>query len=170
MTIPTLTTARLTLRGPRDSDAAPLGAFLASPRAAWIGGPWPASEAAEWLDWSRTKWATHGHGTWIVALRDDDRPIGRVGLLDHDGWAEPELGWFLFEGFDGQGLAHEAALAARDHARDTLGLPPLFSLIEASNPRSRALAERLGATPEREVDFKGHHFTVYRHPAPTVRA
>ena len=170
MTVPTLTTPRLTLRGPKDSDVAPLGAFLESPRAEWIGGPWPADEAPEWLTWSVEQWAEHGHGTWIVALRADDRPIGRVGLLHHEGLPGPELGWFLFEGFDGLGYAHEAALAARDYCRDVLGLPPLFSLIEPANLRSKALAERLGATPEGEVDLKGHHLTVYRHPAPVVRA
>ncbi len=163
--IPTLTTERLTLRGPKDSDAAPLGAFLASPRAALIGGPWPAAEAADWLAEIASGWAERGCGLWIVALRNDDTPIGRIGLLDHDGLDEPELGWFLFEGFDGHGYAHEAALAARDYAADTLNLPPLFSFIEPTNQRSKTLAERLGAAPERVVDFDGLCLTVYRHPA-----
>jgi RimJ/RimL family protein N-acetyltransferase len=162
---PTLHTERLTLRGPQDSNARPLGAFLESARASWIGGPYPASDAPEWLAHDRRRWADDGRGSWIVALRTDDRPIGRVGFLDHDGWHEPELAWFLFEGFEGQGYAHEAARAARDYACDVLNLPPLFSFIEAGNRRSRALAERLGATREREVDFKALRLTVYRHPA-----
>jgi RimJ/RimL family protein N-acetyltransferase len=165
MTIPTLTTQRLTLRGPKDSDTTALAAFLLSPRAEWIGGPYPDDDAAEWLDWQRAKWAELGRGSWIVALRQTDTPIGRVGLLEHEGWPEPELGWFLFEGYDGQGYAHEAALAARAHATDTLRLPPLFSFIEPSNQRSKALAERLGAVPEREVDFHDLRMTVYRHPS-----
>jgi RimJ/RimL family protein N-acetyltransferase len=162
--IPTLTTNRLTLRGPRDSDAAPLGAFLVSPRAEWIGGPFPDEGAAEWLEWQRAQWIEHGRGSWIVALGADDTPIGRVGLLDHQDWHEPELAWFLFEGFDGHGYACEAALAARTYAMETLNLPPLFSFIERENLRSKALAERLGATPERDVDFKGIAMSVYRHP------
>jgi RimJ/RimL family protein N-acetyltransferase len=166
---PILTTARLVLRAPLDSDAGPLGAFLQSPRAAWIGGPYPASDAVDWLVHDRRKWADSGRGSWIVAL-GDDTPVGRVGLLDHDGWPEPELAWFLFEGFEGKGYAHEAALAARDYATDTLKLPPLFSFIEAENLRSKMLAERLGAAPERAVDFKGIRLTVYRHPAPQVPA
>jgi RimJ/RimL family protein N-acetyltransferase len=164
--IPVIETARLTLRGPKDSDAAPLAAFLTSPRAEWIGGPYPAEDAAEWLDWQRGRWAKLGRGSWIVAHRNDDTPIGRVGLLEHDGWPEPELGWFLFEGFEGQGFAHEAALAARAFATETLNLPPLFSFIEPANQRSRALAERLGAARERDVLFKGIALTVYRHPVP----
>ena len=168
--IPTLTTARLILRGPKASDAAPLGAFLASDRARWIGGPWPAEAAADWLDHCRAKWAKHRRGSWIVALLADDTPIGRVGLLDHDSWDEPELGWFLFEGFDGMGYAYEAAVAARSHAAESLGLPPLFSFIEATNARSTALALRLGAVPERQVDLDGVSLMVYRHPAHGVSA
>lgn len=168
--IPTLTTSRLVLRGPKDSDVAPLAAFFVSPRAEWIGGPYPDDDAAEWLDWQRARWAKLGRGSWIVALREDDTPIGRVGLLEHEGWDEPELGWFLFEGFDGQGYAHEAALAARNHATEILHLPPLFSFIEPTNERSKALARRLGATPERDVQIDGITLTVYRHPGPEARA
>jgi RimJ/RimL family protein N-acetyltransferase len=161
--IPTLTTDRLTLRGPKDTDVAPLGAFLASPRAAWIGGPYPASDAADWMLYDRRKWADSGRGSWIVALRDDDTPIGRVGFLDHEGWDEPELAWFLFEAFEGHGYAHEAAVAARAFATDTLKLAPLFSFIESANLRSKALVERLGATLERDVQFNDLALTVYRH-------
>lgn len=167
--IPVLQTKRLTLRGPKDSDAAPLGAFLESPRAALIGGPYPASDASDWLDFDRQQWADVGRGSWIVALRDDDVPIGRVGFLDHEGWHEPELAWFLFDGFEGQGYAHEAALAARAYAGTKLNLPPLFSFIEARNTRSKALVLRLGAKAEREVVFHDTALTVYRHLMPEVR-
>lgn len=162
--IPTLYTERLILRGPRDSDAAALGAFLQSPRAAWIGGPWPASDAPGWLEHSRTAWAERGRGQWMVALRTDDTPVGRVGILDHADWHQPELAWFLFAPFEGQGYAHEAAIAARAHANGPLGLPALFSFIEPANARSRCLAERLGARHELDAQFQGMDFHVYRHP------
>jgi RimJ/RimL family protein N-acetyltransferase len=162
--IPVLTTARLKLRGPKDSDAVALGAFLTSPRAQWIGGPYPAEDAPDWLSHQQDIWNKRGWGSWIAALKDSDTPIGRVGLLDHDGWPEPELAWFLFEGFEGHGYAAEAAIAARAYAAGTLGLSPLFSFVEPANKRSRALAERLGAAHERDASFKGHSFRIYRHP------
>jgi RimJ/RimL family protein N-acetyltransferase len=164
--IPVITTARLVLRGPCASDAAPLAAFLTSPRAKWIGGPFPDDDAAEWLDWQRGQWARFALGSWIVALRKDDTPIGRLGVLEHEGWPEPELGWFLFDGHEGQGYAYEAALCARAYVAEALKLPPLFSFIEAANLRSRKLVERLGATHESNVRFDGHDFQVYRHTAP----
>jgi RimJ/RimL family protein N-acetyltransferase len=164
--IPVVETTRLVLRGPLDSDARPLGAFIASPRATWIGGPYPAEDAAHWLDRLRNRWAQLGRGPWIVALKGSNTPIGRVGLLDHEGWHEPELAWFLFEDFEGQGYAHEAALAARAYANGPLGLPPLFSFIEAANHRSRALVQKLGAQHESDTRFKDHDLGIYRHPAP----
>ncbi len=164
MTIPTIATERLTLRGPKDSDGTALAAFLSSPRATWIGGPYPADEAPDWLDHQRTIWANRGWGSWIAALGDTDEPIGRVGLLDHDGWPEPELAWFLFDGHEGKGYACEAALAARAHANGALGLPPLFSFIDPANTRSHALALRLGAVHECDARFEGHDFHIYRHP------
>jgi RimJ/RimL family protein N-acetyltransferase len=168
--IPVITTARLVLRGPKDRDVAPLAAFLISPHSGWIGGPFPDDDAEEWLDWQRAQWAELGRGSWIVALKSDDTPIGRVGLLEHEGWHEPELAWFLLEGFEGQGYAFEAVTAARHYANGPLGLQPLFSFIEPANARSRALVERLGARQERQVTFDGHDFAVYRHPLPEAQA
>jgi len=168
--IPTLTTPRLTLRAPLDSDAAALAAFMVSPRAEGIGGPYPDETAAEWLEWQREAWAAFGRGLWIVALRDEDCPIGRIGLLDHADWPEPELAWLLFDGYEGHGYAEEAASAVRDYAAETLGLPPLFSFIEPGNRRSLALALRLGATQERDVTLDGVSLTVYRHPKAEWRA
>jgi RimJ/RimL family protein N-acetyltransferase len=71
----------------------------------------------------------------------------------------------------GRGVAQETALAARDYAYDTLGWTTAISLIAADNTRSRALAERLGAT--RDGGFAHERFgqmQVWRHPGPGGRA
>lgn len=161
--IPEVVTERLVLRGPRATDAGPLGRFLAGPRAAWIGGPWPADEATEWLDWQRGEWARHGRGSWIAALRAGGAAVGRVGLLDHDDLDEPELAWLLFDGFEGQGYATEAVAAARDHVTGPAGLPAPVSLIEPRNTRSAALAARLGARDEGPAQFRGMAVRRWRH-------
>lgn len=167
--VPVITTPRLILRGPLPGDAAPLAAFLSSPRARWVGGPYPAEDAESWLEFQTRRWVRRGWGSWIAAL-PDNTPIGRVGLLDHEGWPEPELAWFIFEEFEGKGFAYEAALAARTHANGPLGLPPLFSFIEPANTRSQALAERLGAVHERDARYKDIDFRIYRHPGAEVQA
>jgi RimJ/RimL family protein N-acetyltransferase len=160
MTAPTLTTQRLTLRAGRPEDAEPLGRFMESPRAVGIGGPYPASEAAEWIADDAANWATRGCGMWIVTLTATGEAIGRIGALHHDGW-EPELGWHLFDGFEGRGYAFEAATAARDHLH--LTLPPVFSFVEPTNLRSRALAQRMGAVVERQVELHGVTLDIFRH-------
>lgn len=163
MIAPTVTTARLTLRAGSPADADPLGRFMESPRATGIGGPYPASAAAEWIADDAANWATRGCGMWIVTLGATGEPIGRIGALHHQGWPEPELGWHLFDGFEGHGYAYEAAAAARDHLHHAVGLPPVFSFVEPTNPRSRALAQRMGAVVERQVQFDGVTLDIFRH-------
>jgi RimJ/RimL family protein N-acetyltransferase len=91
-------------------------------------------------------------------------------VIYHDGWDEPELGWHLFDGFEGQGYAVEAARAAKAdyHARITYA--PLISYIDPANRKSQALAERLGATPERETRFFDKPVMIWRHSGPKVQA
>lgn len=162
--IPTLETDRLILREPRESDLEPMAAFGASDRARFVGGP-----LSRWDTWRALlagigHWALRGYGFWSVDLRDSGRMIGRVGVTYHDGWSEPELGWHLYDGAEGKGLAHEAALAARAFARTGFGLGPLISHIAPDNARSIRLAERLGARMERRGVLKGTLIHIYRHP------
>ncbi|MFT5001070.1 MAG: RimJ/RimL family protein N-acetyltransferase, partial [Planctomycetota bacterium] len=89
---------------------------------------------------------------------------GYVGLVNYEGWDEPELGWNMFEGFEGKGYAYEAAIAARDYAAQHFDLDGVISYIDPQNTRSLALAARLGATFEREGPLMGHVCHIYRHP------
>ena len=164
LTIPTLDTQRLILRGPRESDFDAFAAFGASDRAHWIGGPF--SRHRSWGGFLATygHWALRGYGMWMAEDRASGRTAGRIGMIFNDGWAEPELGWQIFDGFEGKGLAQEAARAARDHAARHFGLDGVISYIRAENTRSLALAERLGATVEREGELIGIPMLVYRHP------
>lgn len=165
MQIPTITTPRLILRTPREADFEAFAAFGASERAKWVGGPY--SRLRSWGGFLATfgHWCLRGYGMWMVEHRDIGRTAGRVGMIFNDGWDEPELGWHMFEGFEGKGLAFEAALAARQYAAVHFGLAAPISYIDPANTRSIALAERLGATHERDGEVAGHPCRVYRHPA-----
>src|SRR5690606_24162515 len=101
-----------------------------------------------------------------------DMPIGLVGGLQLDNWPEREIAWFLWQGFEGQGYAAEAARAALDHVFDTLGWDTAVSYIGAGNARSIALAERLGARrdPEAATPDPSRPASVWRHPRPEARA
>ena len=69
---------------------------------------------------------------------------------------------------EGKGFAFEAARAARRYAYQIAGWRAAFSVIAPDNLRSIRLAERLGATVDREVgaDDADGPALVYRHPAP----
>ncbi len=163
--VPVIETERLILRGPEERDFDAFAAFSASERAKWIGGPFPRDRA--WGGFLNTfgHWALRGYGMWMIEDRATGAPAGRVGVINNDGWDEPELGWHLFEGFEGQGVAYEAALAARAYAAEHQGLDALISYVDPANHRSAALARRLGAKIERDGTVNGHACKVWRHPS-----
>ncbi|EFC85085.1 GCN5-related N-acetyltransferase [Parafrankia sp. EUN1f] len=65
---------------------------------------------------------------------------------------DPELGWRLKRSAWGQGLATEAAVAARDDAFRRLGLPEMISIIHPENVRSQRVAVKLGMRVARRID------------------
>ncbi|MEQ6201959.1 GNAT family N-acetyltransferase [Sulfitobacter sp. HNIBRBA2951] len=167
ITIPVINTERLILRGPRESDFEAFAAFGASERSRWVGGPYP--RIRNWGGFLATfgHWALRGYGMWMLEDRTTGATAGRVGMIYNDGWEEPELGWHIFDGFEGKGMAYEAAEAARSYAATHYNLDGVISYIAPDNLRSIALAERLGATLERVGTLLGHEAHIYRHPKET---
>jgi RimJ/RimL family protein N-acetyltransferase len=167
ITIPTLETERLILRAPCDADFAPFAAFYASERAKFVGGPLTAEGAWRMLAMEIGHWQLAGFGRWIVRHREAGAAVGLVGLFNPEGWPEREIGWDLFNGFEGQGYATEAALAARSYAYDVLGWTTLISLVKPDNIASARVAARMGATYESDFTHERHGLMqVWRHPAP----
>jgi RimJ/RimL family protein N-acetyltransferase len=162
--IPTLATARLTLREPRESDFAAMLAFNDSDRAEFLGGRGPRQQVWRALLSNIGHWALRGYGFYSVDTHTGEF-AGRVGVICHDGWPEPELAWHLYEGFEGQGIAAEAARAARADYHARISPAPLVSMIAPANTRSIALAKRLGAVFERSESGIEKPYDIYRHPA-----
>lgn len=160
-----LQTERLILRQPRESDLEAMLAFNDSPRAAFLGGGAPRQQVWRGLLANIGHWALRGYGFYSVDTQAGDF-IGRIGVIYHDGWPEPELAWHLYDGFEGQGFAQEAALAAKADYHARISPNPLISLIDPANHRSAALAQRMGAVAEGEFHLAGHDCTVWRHKGP----
>lgn len=160
---PQVVTDRLVLRAPRESDVEAHIAFMASERASLVGGPQDRFQAYRGFAASLGHWILRGYGMWVMALKSDDQPIGRCGFIYHDGWDEPEIGWHVYDGFEGQGYAFEAAKAALGVGAAKFGLDGVVSYIDPANTRSAALAERLGARVERDGELLGKPCQVYRH-------
>lgn len=165
--VPRLETERLVLRGPEGRDFEAIAAFaMDAERTKYIGGP-AADDFEAWGGFCRTigHWMWNGYGFWMVEDKATGQAVGRVGLLNHLGWPEPEIGWHMFAAGEGRGLAYEAAVAIRAYGAQHLGLDRVISLIHPDNTRSRALAERLGAVVERTGDLLGETCLIYRHPS-----
>ena len=162
---PILDTPNLRLRGPQTRDAAPLMAFLQDEKRAWGFGHIPnRGDAWRWFALNVGHWHIHGYGYFTIETKAGDI-AGICGIWNPEGWPEPEVGWAVFDGFEGKSIAHEAAWHARAWAYRDLGMGPLTSNIVPGNTRSVALAERLGATFERE--YTNIHMgaeMLYRHP------
>ena len=164
--LPVLETARLTSRAPSGQDWPGYCGLMTSSRAAFLGGARSTSDA--WFGFAAElgHWVIRGYGKFAVTLRDGT-PIGLVGPWFPELWPAPELGYFLWDGFEGQGFATEAVAAARDHARVALGWADPISYIHPDNAASIAVVTRLGATRDDNAPQRANR-VAYRHPKSAV--
>ncbi len=172
LNIPRLETDRLILRGPEAADFEPLCAFLLDPvRSEGFGTEENRSDAWRWFALNIGHWALHGYGYFTIEMKETGEAAGISGIWNPEGWPEPEVGWVVFDGYEGKGIAYEAATRARDWAYTDLGFTTITSNIVPGNTRSVALAERMGAWLERSYDnvHMGAEM-LYRHPGPDAVA
>jgi RimJ/RimL family protein N-acetyltransferase len=175
-----LETERLVLRVPRLEDAPAAAEHLTDPEVMRFvgadGRTVPPDECVgvvqTWLD----RWEANGFGQFAVVRREDDRFLGRAGLLvwDRDGWRqstlpdalepEIELGWTLAREHWGHGYATEAATAIRDWAFEDLALERLISIVHPDNRASERVAEKLGAVPVESIETTHGPARVWVHP------
>jgi RimJ/RimL family protein N-acetyltransferase len=162
---PSLATERLHLRLPEARDLEPLAAMLADPDLVRFLGGEPMDREQSWrmLAFMLGHWQLRGYGLYAVEEKATGRLVGRVGLLEPEGWPGTELAWTVARPFWGLGYATEAARSVRAAAAALPHLPPLISLIDPLNARSVRVAEKLGAVPERRIPFRGAEVDVWCH-------
>src|SRR5690348_2404109 len=115
--IPRLETDRLILRGMREGDFETWAAFMADPEVMrYLGGPLVRTDAWRTIAMTLGHWELRGYGMWAVERKSDGALMGRVGMLNPEGWTGLEVGWTLGRPFWGQGYATEAAQAAMRYA------------------------------------------------------
>jgi RimJ/RimL family protein N-acetyltransferase len=168
------------LRVPRLDDADGLSEYFEDAEVMrFIGGATlPRAGVPEIVERWLGQWHVNGIGHFSVERRDDGRVLGRVGFVVWDdrtwrqstyreagAYAVPELGWAFARAYWGQGLATEAALAAREWGYRERGIRRLISLIAPENVASQRLAERLGAVPRESVTLASAvEAVVWEHP------
>jgi RimJ/RimL family protein N-acetyltransferase len=156
VSVPTLKTTRLVLRGWTDADRAPFAAINADPAVMATIGPVMSREQSDaLLDRIVAGWDERGYGLWCVDL--DGECIGFAGL--NRPWFEAaftpcvEVGWRLASRHWGNGYAPEAGRAALDFGFDELGLAEIVSFTAVINHKSRRVMEKLGMARDSAADF-----------------
>ena len=168
LTIPTLETNRLILRGPEPEDYPDFKATFTSYRARFMGGPLNAYES--WMLYAAEigHWAIRGYGMWMIHDKETDQTYGMAGGWKPAKWPEAELAWVIWPNEQGHGYALEATNAARKYFYTQLGWEGAVSYIDPKNLDSIRLAERLGAKKDKDAPSIDGNDVVYRHPSPAA--
>ena len=154
-------TERLVLRTWRGDDIAPNTAMLADPGTArfiTVDGKPVTNELNGWRNAAimAGHWALHGAGMFVVKEKSSGNFTGRFGPWFPPGWPGFEVGWGIAKEFRGKGYAVEAARASIGWAFATFEIAQIVHCIDRENVASQAVARRLGARKEREIDLFGH--------------
>ncbi len=147
-TIPQLETQRLIMRGFCAADFETYAGFMADEDVMRYlsGSAMTRAEAWRALAANIGHWELRGYGTWAVVRKEDGALVGRVGMINPEGWPGLEIGWTLGKTYWGKGYATEAAAAAMRYAFLTQPVDRLISCIDPDNKASQAVAARLGET------------------------
>jgi len=157
---------RLKLRQWCGADVAPNAAMLSDPGTARFiaaDGKPPTSELMGWRNAAvmAGHWALHGAGMFVVEEKSSGKFVGRVGPWFPPGWPGFEVGWGIAREFRGKGYALEAARASIDWSFATFELDQIMHCIDCENTPSQAVARRLGAEKQGEMDLFGHAADVW---------
>ena len=151
MPLPTLTTARLVLRG-FTMDDAPRLRRLAGAReiaATTLRMPHPYEEgmAEAWIGGTETAWDARERLALAVTTHADG-VVGGIGLNLVPEHRRAEMGYWIGVPYWNRGYATEAAGAVLDFAFGELGLNRVMGRYFARNPASGKVLRKLGMTHE----------------------
>ena len=109
-------------------------------------------------------WTLRGYGPYAIEEKSTGRVLGAAGLWYPNDWPEAEIKWALSKAHWGKGFASEAVRGVQSVALAALPDLALISFIHIDNLPSHQLAKSVGCTLEKEVEFRGGQWSVYRHP------
>ena len=161
-----LETPRLLLRLPREPDWRGMHEHYSDRLCTRYTFGRELTEAESWraLASLAGHWLLRGYGPYAVEERVSGAFLGIVGLWYPNDWPGPEIKWAILRRHWKRGFAREAAQAVWRMAARALPKMSLISLIDADNGPSIRTALAVGARFEREMDFRGGRWHVYRYP------
>jgi len=152
--VTTLETPRLLLRDFRQSDFEAFASMCADAEVMrFLGGVMKRPDAWRQMAMFRGHWELLGYGLWAVVEKATGEFIGRVGLLNPEGWPGLEVAWTLVRSRWHHGFATEAALASVEYAFDVVRADKIISMIDPENRPSIRVAEQIGERFERQIEF-----------------
>ena len=103
----------------------------------------------------QASYAKHGHGLYLLTIKENNTPIGICGLLQRDTLADKDIGFALLPQYTGGGFAREAAVAVLADAKQRLGIQKIVAITLPTNTRSIGLLKKIGLAFEKMVQFPG---------------
>jgi len=163
-TAPVISGDRVRLRPHVMSDMETFWTFFQSQRAEHIDKPENRTHA--WYGFASEvgSWALNGTGSWAIDV--EGTLAGQVSVTQPPHFPELELGWILFDGFEGRGIAYEGESLALDYTWAAIRPTSLVSYIDHRNARSITLAKRLGAVLDPDAAKYDDVDVVFRHRRP----
>ena len=151
-------TARLILRGWRETDIAPFHAMGNDAEVMrYLGPPMTLADARIAADAQNAFIASHGYCFWAIERKADGAFLGFCGIKPGPAEtpiaSELEIGWRLCRDAWGQCYAREAAEAVIGLAWANTDAPAIAAMTVIANANSWGLMERLGMTRDHGADF-----------------
>jgi RimJ/RimL family protein N-acetyltransferase len=161
---PVCETPRLIVREFHPDDLDQLAAMVGDvEQMTFYPRPKTPAEAAAWIDGNLTFYERHGFGFWLLASRATSDFLGYCGIrpLILEGASEIEMGWHTKKTSWNQGIATEAATAARDLAFERFGIRRLVAIIHPDHAASRRVAENIGMRAGRSTVLGDYPAVIY---------
>lgn len=173
--VPTINTARITLRAMRAEDFDTFAKIWALPDVVRHIAGEPRTRAQSWDAFLRNAghWQIKGFGQWGIEIRGAAGLAGQVGFffgsrgLGEDFDRHAEAGWVLDPSWHGQGLGRDAVLAAHDWY-DRVIATPTVCIIAPENLPSLRIARQLGYEELRKAELGGDAVLLMRRKGPPV--
>jgi len=174
-TIPTINTARVTLRGMRTEDFARFAEIWGTPEVVShvSGTPWPRARSWDAFLRNAGHWQIAGFGQWAVQIHGHPAMAGQTGFffgsrgLGEDFDPYPEAGWVMAPEFQGQGFGQDAVGAAHDWF-DRVVTGRTVCMVLPDNGNSMRIAQALGYAALRDAVVEGERVVLMTRRGPPV--
>jgi [ribosomal protein S5]-alanine N-acetyltransferase len=102
-----------------------------------------------------TSYSKYGFGPYLVALKENNLPIGMSCLIKRDTLKNVDIGYAFLKEYRDKGYALEAVSATQKYAHEHLNTGPLFAITSVENESSMKLLKKLGFRFDKKIILSG---------------